>query len=405
VFLNRRSFRVAVAAVTLLAISLAACSPASNARADRDAHQSQSVLLAAKSQGLTAAESVSAQTELRNRLQTLANEAVRSGLVGVSLAVHHPREGMILVTAGNSDVERGTSVTSADVARIASSSKVFIGTLVLQLVDEGRITVDDPIARYVSSEHAEHIANARVATIAQLLTHSSGIADYYNGGYFGYDVPDKMDFTIDEALRYAWDVRAEFQPGQRYGYSNTNTLLLGAMIERVTGRGVAQVLRERILAPLGLRNIYTEVFEPVPVRIVRGYSFEGRRIVDVAADKIAGGGLPDGGLVSSPEAMVQFVRGLLADKRLLSARSLEAMTTVHVRDRAEDIAIGYHLFVESTRQGMRYTHDGALSGYLSFMAHYPASDTTFAAWTNSRGDDQEQAWESFIDDVSRSILR
>ena len=333
---------------------------------------------------------VHAQTSLKDRLQAAADKAVTDGLPGVSIAVRDSKGDFTLVVAGKSDLKANTPLTTTDISRIASASKVFVGTVVLQLIQEKKIALTDPIANYIRAENAHHIANADRATIAQLLTHSSGIFDYYDQD-FGLDVPSKMDFTIDEALKYAWDKPALFEPGAKYSYSNTDTLLLGEMIEQVTGMGVAQAIRTRILTPLNLKNTYTEVFETVPVKIIRGYAFDKKGNSTEIGDKYPGGGLPDGGIVTTPKDMVIFMHALFAEGKLLDTPTLQAMITPQVPT-DDGGSIGYHIFIDDSAHGKMYSHDGGIDGYSSIMMYFPDSDVTIALWTNGSGRKADKAW-------------
>jgi D-alanyl-D-alanine carboxypeptidase len=339
---------------------------------------------------------------LKEDLQQAADEAVAAGLPGVSLAVHHPKDGLILVVAGKSDLGAKTDLQTTDIARIASTSKVFVGTLIMQLIEAGQVKLSDPISKFVGDEHSTHLTNAEKITIEHLLTHTSGLYDYF-GPDFGADKPSKIDFTIDEALRYAWDRPAEFAPGSKYAYSNTNTLILGAVVEKVTGENIATAMRTRILKLLGLKNIYTELFEQVPVKMVRGYSYEGDQYREIG-EKFAGRGLPDGGLVASPEEMVKFLRGLLVDGKLLKPETLKQMLTAHKQADSEVESICYHIFLTKTQYGPQYGHSGGLDGFSSEMMHFPDTNITLALWTNSSGDQQGKVWEEFQSEVLRIVF-
>jgi D-alanyl-D-alanine carboxypeptidase len=308
----------------------------------------------------------------------------------------------VLVVAGVSDLKTGAKLKTTDIARVASSSKVWIGAVVMQLIQEGRVSPSDKIAQYISRDEVKNIANAKTATIAQLLSHTSGIIDYYNDTDFGSDVPDKMDFTLEEALKYAWNQPAEFKPGARYSYSNSNTVLLAQMIETVTGQPFAKVLRSRIFTPLGLKHTFVEVFEPVPARIVRGYEFYSDGSTDEIGDKYQGGGLPDGALVTTPEDMALFMRALFADGKLLDRATLKQMTTPAAA--VEDgQTVGYHIFITETDHGKRYEHDGAVVGYRAQEMYYPASGITIAIWTNT-GDEQDETFSALEDDIVNLVF-
>jgi D-alanyl-D-alanine carboxypeptidase len=334
----------------------------------------------------------------KEKLQELADQAVQDGLVGVSFALYTPDDGMILIAAGLSDKQAGTKLKTTDISRIASSSKVFVGVAAMQLVQDGKVSVEDKIAKYLDADNAAHIANADSATVAQVLMHTSGIYDYFNQGAFGADMPDKTDFTLNEALQYAWDQPANFEPGLKYSYSNTNTVLLAKMIETVTGKPFAQVLRERIYEPLELKNTFVELFEKVPVKIARGYEFFPEGDTKEIGDTYAGRGLPDGAIVTTPEDMVKFMRGAFADYKILDKATAELMTAAH--EATDDGGnIGYHIFVTSADQGTRVEHDGRLDGYQAVEMHYPESGVTLAIWSNSGGQTQEQVFAQLVEDI------
>jgi D-alanyl-D-alanine carboxypeptidase len=340
---------------------------------------------------------------LKEDLQAAADEVISAGgLPGVSLAVYHPTEGLILVTAGKSDLKAKTDLKTTDVARIASSSKVFVGTLIMQLIESGKVKLSDPISKYAGDEHTKHLTNAEKITIEHLLTHTSGLYDYFNPE-FGADKPNKIDFTIEEALRYAWDRPAEFAPGRKFSYSNTNTLVLGGIVEVVTDEDLAAVMRARIFKPLGLKNIYTERFEPVPVKLVRGYEYQGDQYYEIG-EKFAGRGLPDGGLVASPEELVKFLRALLVDGKLLKPETLKQMLTARKQIEGEETSICYHIFLGKTRYGVQYEHSGSLDGFSSEMMHFPEADITIALWTNSRGVQDDSVWGEFQSTVLEIVF-
>jgi len=341
--------------------------------------------------------------DIRSKMQALADKAIAGGLVGVSIAVYKPNLGVVLAAAGESDKEAGTKLTTTDIARIASCSKVWVGAVVMQLIQEGKIAPTDKVARYLPEDEVKRIANADTATVGQLLSHTSGIVDYYNDSDFGTDVPDKTDFTIPEALRYIWDKPAVFEPGARYSYSNTNTVLLALLIENVTGHPFYEELRSRIYTPLGLKHTYVEMFEPVPVKIVRGYEFSGKRDFTVTGDRYQGRGLPDGAIVTSPEDMALFMRGLFGDDKLLSKVTVQQMVTP-VADTDDGSKVGFHIFITRTDFGNRYEHDGAIDGYRAEEMFYPGSGTAIAYWTNSGGRTQDDVFDGLQQAITNVVL-
>jgi D-alanyl-D-alanine carboxypeptidase len=189
------------------------------------------------------------QKRLREALdQTMATYDVPGAAVGVWV----PGKGTWIGTAGLADLETNTPVTKDMVWPLRSITKSFTVTLILQLADAGKLSLDDPIDKYVSG-----VTGGASITLRELAGMSSGIADYVGQEFledFQAD-PDK-NFTLDELNSYALGRPARFAPGTRRVYTNSNTNLLGAVVEKVTGKPFKDVLSERILAPLGFKNTH-----------------------------------------------------------------------------------------------------------------------------------------------------
>jgi D-alanyl-D-alanine carboxypeptidase len=187
------------------------------------------------------------QTRLQQALdQTMATYNVPGAVVGVWV----PGKGSWIGTEGVADRETKAPVTKDMVWPLRSVTKSFTVTLILQLADEGKLNLDDPLDKYVSG-----VTDGASITLRQLADMSSGNADYV-GEQFITDFqadPDRI-FTLDALNGYAVDQPANFAPGARRIYTNANTNLLGAVVEKVTGQPFKDVLEERILQPLGLKD-------------------------------------------------------------------------------------------------------------------------------------------------------
>jgi D-alanyl-D-alanine carboxypeptidase len=189
------------------------------------------------------------QTRLREALgQTMATYGVPGAAVGVWV----PGKGTWLGTAGLADLKAKAPVTKDMVWPLRSITKSFTVTLILQLADAGKLSLDDPIDKYVSG-----VTGGASITLRELAGMSSGNADYVGQEFLEDFVadPDKI-FTLDELNSYALGRPARFAPGTRRIYTNSNTNLLGAVVEKVSGKPFKDVLSERILGPLGLKNTH-----------------------------------------------------------------------------------------------------------------------------------------------------
>lgn len=184
------------------------------------------------------------QAELQGALEEAMDEFDVTGAVA---GVWVPGTGSWTSAAGIADIASGAPVTTEMQWPLRSVTKSYTVTLLLQLVDEGVMSLDDTIDQYVDG-----VTDGDVITLRQLANMSSGNADYVNAQFieaFKPD-PDRL-FTLDQLNAFMLGLPAEFAPGTRKVYINANTNLLGAAIESATGEDFADVLDERILAPLG----------------------------------------------------------------------------------------------------------------------------------------------------------
>lgn len=186
--------------------------------------------------------------ELQDQLQAALDKTMEEyGVPGAAAGVWIPGEGSWTTATGLADVEQGTEVTTDMAWPIRSITKSYTVTLLLQLADEGALSLDDTVGEYVDG-----VTNGDTITLLQLANMSSGVADYVNEAFiteFAKD-PTKV-FTLDELNAGVLGQPEQFAPGTKYVYTNANTNLIGAVIEKVTGQQYADVLRERILDPLG----------------------------------------------------------------------------------------------------------------------------------------------------------
>jgi D-alanyl-D-alanine carboxypeptidase len=190
---------------------------------------------------------------LQTRLQQALDQTMATyGVPGAAVGVWVPGKGTWIRAAGMADRETNAPVTKDMSWPLRSITKSYTVTLLLQLADEGKLSLDDKLDTYVRG-----VTNGSSITLRQLAGMSSGNADYVGQEFiddFQAD-PDKI-FTLDELNSYALGRPAKFAPGTRHIYTNANTNLLGAVIEKVTGQTFKDVLGERILKPLGLKNTH-----------------------------------------------------------------------------------------------------------------------------------------------------
>lgn len=204
---------------------------------------------------------VKAQTKIE-QIDTLLTEYHEYGLFNGSVLISE--DGELLYKKGFGKANRDWNIpNTADTKfRIGSTTKQFTAALVLSLVEAGKLDLDATVSDYLP-DYPEEQGNQ--ITIHHLLTHSSGIPSYTTPTFMSDEVRDP--FTPDSLLALFADLDLQFKPGTRWAYSNSGYILLGAIIESVTQKPYAEVLRQRILAPLGLNNTgYDHYSEIIPKR-------------------------------------------------------------------------------------------------------------------------------------------
>lgn len=271
----------------------------------------------------------------------------------------------------------GTRPTLAFHTRIGSVTKTFTGTLILQLADEGKLNLDDTIDRWFPT-----FPNAHAITVRELGTMASGIASYtLDPAIAGrYLASPTAAWTSTQLIDAAATLPPVFAPGDGFQYSNSNFVMLGEIVERVTGQSFATALRERILRPLGLAHTSYPSGTAVPARTLDGYTTQGSADGDVLDatrwnPSFAGAA---GQMISTLGDLHVWTRSLGRGTLLKPAtQRLRLRPNPHSEGggRSYDFAIG-------TDHGW-LAHDGALPGYNSQIAYFPKRDVTVVVLTNA----------------------
>ncbi|MFC9754336.1 serine hydrolase domain-containing protein [Streptomyces sp. NPDC056921] len=297
-------------------------------------------------------------------VQQALNTLVRDDGMPAALASVEDRNGHTRTyTAGVADLATGSKVPRDGQVRIGSNTKAFTAVVVLQLVGEGKIGLDEYVDTYLPGLVRGEGIDGRRITVRQLLQHTSGLPDY--GMHIDDDELRHRHFEprelIDIALRY----KADAAPGETWGYSNTNYVLAGLIVQKVTGRPLAEEIDRRVIKRIGLRHTYfpapgdMTIREPHP----HGYhrSPEDGPLRDFTEiDPSAGWAA--GQLISTNSDLNRFFSALLAGRLLPAAQLAEMRTTVP----AGTSGLRYGLGLTSRPLpcgGVYWGHGGDIPGY------------------------------------------
>ncbi|HXH34477.1 MAG TPA: serine hydrolase domain-containing protein [Plantibacter sp.] len=337
---------------------------------------------------------------VQQRMQSLVDAGYPAALASVT----EPDGTVVDIAVGTGDISTGEKPPVDGEVRIASNTKMFVATLVLQLVEEGKVALDAPVDTYLPGLITGDGIDGTRITVRQLLQHTAGLPEYADqiaADAFG---AQELYISPHDMLDVALAKPAVFAPGQRWEYSNTNYLVLGLLIEGVTDRALAQQIDERIVHPLDLEHTY---FPAPGERQLRGdhpHGYHAKKVGDLrditALDTSFAWSA--GALVSTPHEMNVFMKALL-DGELLNAQSLaEMQTTVPAGDELWPEA-SYGLGLQSyplSCGGVAWGHGGDIPGTQTRNAVGPDGTAVSIAvtslpWAVVSPDDDEKLLEQY----------
>jgi len=317
----------------------------------------------------------------------------RYGVPGASATIVWPDGRTWTGVSGLADVKAVSPVTTDAAFSLGSVSKTFTAALILDLADEGRLTLDDPVRGWLPDALPEAKVGSAV-TIRMLLDHTSGLYDFFMHPKIDKALTAKRtrSWAPAQSLRY---VRSPyFAPGEGWRYSNTNYVLLGLIAERVTGQPLAAELRQRFFDPLGMTTAFVQGAEPARSAVVRAYRFSGGSRAARPIDVSDGTGITPftsvvtaagaaGAVAASSSDVARWAMALYGGAALSPARSTE-MTDGVARTRALRARIPYGLGVQAVSVGGRptYGHSGRFIGARSVMRYLVNEGAAIAVLTN-----------------------
>ncbi|CAM5379696.1 Beta-lactamase family protein OS=Streptomyces cyaneofuscatus OX=66883 GN=G3I52_09970 PE=4 SV=1 [Streptomyces cyaneofuscatus] len=293
--------------------------------------------------------------------------ALANGAPG-AMARYSGPDGVRGRAVGVRDRESGAAMDTQARFRVGSVSKTFSGVVLLQLVEEHRLKLDAPVNTYLEGL----LPDDRI-TVRHLLSHRSGLADYtdamFNETVPGFEAVRNRVFSYRELLDLSLAEPRTTEPGGAYAYSNTNFVVVGMLIEKLTGRPAADAYQRRIIKPLGLRQTtYVHPDTRIKGTHVRGYLHPdeaGAPLVD-STEQTVSWAQSAGAVISSPADLNTFTSALMRG-RLLSPATLEAMTTVTPTDGTNTRFYGLGLRRYDLSCGTRvYGHTGTVQGYYTY---------------------------------------
>ncbi len=277
---------------------------------------------------------------------------------------------------GMADLELGVPLTPDHVFRLGSITKQFTAAAIMLLEEQGKLMVGDPITKYLP----DYPTNGYEITIEHLLTHTSGIFSYTSipGYMMGNEI--RADLSTEELIDVFDDLEMDFGPGEQWSYSNSGYVLLGAIIEKVSGQSYADFVKHNIFEPLGMNNSHYGGSQLIPGR-AGGYQaiedgYTNAPFLSMTQPHAAGS------LLSTVGDLARWNAGLFGGE-LLTEESVARMTTEFTLNDGEGTGYGYGLSVREINGTPVIDHGGGIHGFSTYALWMPEAKIYVALLCNN----------------------
>lgn len=268
-------------------------------------------------------------------------------------------------SVGFADIETNTKANENTKYRIGSISKSFTAVLILKAIEENKLTLETKLDKYFPT-----IKNAAKISISNLLNHRSGIHNFTSDeGYIKWETQKKSE---NEMVQIIEKGGSDFEPDSKAEYSNSNYVLLSYIIEKVYGKTYSDLLTDKIIKPIGLKNTF--VGAKINSKKNESYSYTFSNKWDKTTETDMSIPIGAGAIVSTPSDLTQFADALFAYE-IIAPRSVELMKTI--KDN-----FGYGLFQMPFNDKKGYGHNGGIDGFRSVYAYFPNEKIAIAVTSN-----------------------
>lgn len=295
-------------------------------------------------------------TDINDSIDAMLSSRFKADHPGVVGLVTKDGKTIFRRAYGLANLELSVPVKPTDVFRIGSISKMFTGTALMMLVDEGKVALDAPLSTYLT-DTPKHWSNV---TIEHLLTHTSGIPDYTQVSGFWRSTA-RLDHSLQELISSVTDKPLDFEPGTDFSYDNTGFILLGMVIEKVSGKDFYDFLNTRIFTPLGLKHTSPGDDRVLIPGLVSGYQQGPKQGMYIASNNLHAAG----GLVSNADDLATFMMALQSG-RLVKPESMKRMNTRHTLKNGKTTEYGLAQWIRTVNGHTLVGHGGFIpTGFYS----------------------------------------
>jgi D-alanyl-D-alanine carboxypeptidase len=340
-----------------------------------------------------AQKSVADSAALRTALQRKLDEWHKAGsFPGATLGVVLANGESFGLAVGFSDREKKTPMKPNDRMLAGSVGKTFAAATALQLIKEGKIALDDRVEKYLGSEKwFSRLPNAKELTVRQLMNHTSGLVRYEFKEQFTKDLtanPEKV-WKPAELVAYLLDEKAPFAAGQGWDYSDTNYIVLGMIIEKVTGKNFYDEATRRLLKPLKLTDTIPQD-GPKLKGVVQGYAGPNNPFGGTDAMIVNGKFAINpqfewtgGGYASTAQDLARWAKMIYEGKAFAPELLPQILDGVAAPMLGRETKYGLGVIIRKTVAGTTYGHSGFFPGYMTDMMYFPEHKVALALQVNT----------------------
>ena len=293
---------------------------------------------------------------------------------------------------GYSDRDAKSPMKPDDRMLAGSVGKTFAAATALQLVKEGKINLDDKIEKYLGQESwFDRLPNAHAITVRQLMNHTSGLVRYeFKEEFTKYLTEHPMKvWTPEERLAYLFDAKAAFEAGKGWDYSDTNYIVLGMIIEKITGRKFYDEANRRVIKPLKLKDMIPQE-GPIIKGVVQGYAgagnpFGGKDAMIENGKFVINPQLEwtGGGYASTSHELARWAKMIYEGKAFDASLLPQVLDGVAAPMLGKETKYGLCVIIRNTQAGISYGHSGFFPGYMTDMMYFPDKKFAVAVQVNS----------------------
>lgn len=321
---------------------------------------------------------------------------------GVTVGIWTPHQGSYVSSCGVADKSTGQNMAPNLYMRIGSETKTFTVTALLQLVDQGRVGLDDPIGNYVDG-----VPDGDRITLRQLAGMRSGLFNYSEDDdfYKALTSDPRRSFTPEQLLAYAFRHPVLFPPGQKFFYSNTNLILLGLVVEKTSGQRLGAYIQQHILDPAGMKDTLFPAGAEFPTPHSQGYTDQTAdgKVADTA-DWNPSWGWAAGAMISKQEDLRVWARtvatGQLPDGRRMISPDTQKQRLFTPATPIPGAGYGLGIFDVQGWIG----HNGSLPGYESLAVYLPSAQATLVVLLNTDIDHHGQEPSTLFGEAITKIV-